>query len=470
MSSPTKERKGLSKALRYFYGVGDFGFTLMSNVESYYFTSFLTDMAKFSPFLSGLIGTLTTAIDACLSWIYGAILNSVKPKKWGRYRSWLIMLPWIVPFLYAFQFIRVGGEVISAIVIILAFVSSHVCWNFPYVANVSMISVAGKTPDERSQLASTRGAWANLSKVAFSYICPLLAVVGVKVLGEVNQYGAVAFILGAVMAALYYAHFKMFEGYETVDPAELEKAKAAQKAKSADRTSGMDLVRALLQNRPLIALLLADIAKFLFNFVIAGAAIYYFKYIAKDESLNALYILITNICCVVGSYLAKSFAKKFSARNTAIGMFFVMAVVLVASRFLYTNVTMVMVFMCLALFGYGVCYSLTPALYADTIVFSQWKTGKNATGWISGLQNVPLKLGVLARGIVIPAVLATAAYDADKVDIANVAPELQSAICMAFMIIPAIALVVAGVLLLFGFNLSKEKVIQYQNEIAARGQ
>ena len=34
MSSPTKERKGLSKALRYFYGVGDFGFTLMSNVES----------------------------------------------------------------------------------------------------------------------------------------------------------------------------------------------------------------------------------------------------------------------------------------------------------------------------------------------------------------------------------------------------------------------------------------------------
>src|SRR5699024_8464757 len=169
----------------------DFGFTLMSNVESYYFTSFLTDMAKFSPFLSGLIGTLTTAIDACLSWIYGAILNSVKPKKWGRYRSWLIMLPWIVPFLYAFQFIRVGGEVISAIVIILAFVSSHICWNFPYVANVSMISVAGKTPDERSQLASTRGAWANLSKVVFSYVCPLLATLGVSILGEVNQYGAV---------------------------------------------------------------------------------------------------------------------------------------------------------------------------------------------------------------------------------------------------------------------------------------
>ena len=48
------------------------------------------------------------------------------------------------------------------------------------------------------------------------------------------------------------------------------------------------------------------------------------------------------------------------------------------------------------------------------------------------------------------------------------APELQSAICLAFMIVPAIALVVAGVLLLFGFRLTKDKVIQYQNEIAAR--
>lgn len=149
-------------------------------------------------------------------------------------------------------------------------------------------------------------------------------------------------------------------------------------------------------------------------------------------------------------------------------MFFGMAVVLVASRLLYTNVTLVIVFMCLALFGYGVCYSLTPALYADTIIFSQWKTGKNATGWISGLQNVPLKLGVLARGIVITGCLALANFDADKIDINNVSQELQNSICLAFMIVPAIALVVAGMLLLFGFNLTKEKVIQYQNEIAAR--
>ncbi len=465
MSKPTTQRKGLSKALKRFYGVGDFGFTLMTNVESYYFQIFLTNLAKFSPTVAGLIGTITTAVDACLSWIYGAIINSVKPKKWGRYRSWLIMLPWLVPFLYAFQFLKVGDGALAAIIVTLGFISSHVVWNFPYVANVSMISVAGKTPDERSQLASTRGAYANLSKVVFSYVCPLIATFFAGIVGETNQYGATAFVLGCIMAALYYAHFKMFEGYEVVDPAELTTSK---KAKSADRTGGMDLIRALLQNPPLIALLLADIAKFLFNFVVAGSAAYYFLYIAQNEKLTPTYILITNIFCVFGSYAAKSFAKKFSSRNTAIGMFFIMAVVLVICNFMYTNVFMVIGLMALAQFGYGVAYSLTPALYADTIIYSEWKTGKNATGWISGLQNVPLKLGVLARGIVVPACLAVANFDADKVDMANIPLDLQKAICLAFMIVPAVALVVAGLLLLFGFRLTKEKVVQYQDEIAAR--
>ena len=465
MSKPTKERKGLSQALKIFYGVGDCGFTLMTNVESYYFNFFLTNLAMFSAPVVAVISTVTTAVDACLSWMYGAVLNSIKPKKWGRYRSWLVLLPWLVPFLYAFQFIKVGTGTLSAIIIVLAFISSHIVWNFPYVANVSMIAVAGKTPDERSQLSATRGAWANFSKVIFSYVCPVIATFFAGIIGETNQYGATAFVLGCVMAALYYAHFKMFEGYEAVEeiPAQAEK-----KAKSKDRTSGMDLVRALLQNPPLIALLLADIAKFLFNFVVAGSAIYYFTYIALDKDLNNFYILITNIFCVIGSYLAKILAKKFSSRNTAIAMFFIMAVVMVVANFTYTNVALVIALMSLAQLGYGMAYSLTPALYADTIIYSEWKTGKNATGWISGLQNVPLKLGVLARGIVITACLAIANFSAETVDLANVPVELEHAICMAFMIVPAIALVVAGLLLLFGFRLTKEKVIQYQNEIEAR--
>ena len=453
--------KPLSKALKVFYGVGDCGFSLMTNVESYYFNFFLTNLAAFSLPVVTLITTIASTVDACLSWIYGAILNSIKPKKWGRYRSWLILLPWLVPFLYAFQFIKIGNTAVSAVIIIVATIISHVAWNFPYVANVSMIAVAGKTPEDRAQLASTRAAWANLSKVLFSYVGPPLAAFFAAHLSEVNQYGATAFTLGIFMAVLYFAHFKMFEGYE-----EVETAQTAAK-KDTTRTSGGDLLKSLVQNPPLLVLLLADLAKWMFNFVCMGAAIYYFTYVAQNKGLMATYILVANILCVIGSYLSKFVANKLTTRTTTIVTFFAMAVVMFIANAAYSNVMLVIILMSVAQFGYGIGYACTPALYADTIIYSEWKTGKNATGWISGLQNVPLKVSIMTRGIIINACLAAANFST-KIDPAAATEELKKGICVAFIVVPAIALIIAGVLLLVGFHLTKDKVVQYQNEIAAR--
>lgn len=466
MSNKQTKKTGLSKSLKMFYGVGDFGFTLMSNIESYHFNFFLTNLAQFPLAMVTLITTIASTVDAVLSWMYGAILNSVKPMKWGRYRSWLVAIPWLVPFLYAFQFIKLGDGWVSAIVIIIAAIASHVAWNFAYVANVSMISVAGKTPEERSQLSSTRAAWANLSKVVFSYVGPGLAAVMAGLIGEVNQYGAAAFVLGCVMAVLYYAHFRMFDGYEEVQTGQETAGKAEKKA-AKDKTSGMDLIRALLQNPPLIALLVADLAKFMFNFVLMGVATYYFTYVAGNEGMLAPYILVTNIFCVVGAYLSKALSNKFTTRTTTIGVMAIQAVLLIVSYVFYNNVTLVIVLMSVAMFGYGITYACTPALYGDTIVYSEWKTGKNAAGWISGLQNVPLKVSIMTRGIIINACLAMGGFSA-AINASEASEGLKNAISIGFMVIPAIALIVAVLALIFGFRLTKDKVNQYAAEIASR--
>ena len=36
-----KQKKGPTNALKYFFGVGDAGFVLMSNIETFYFMTFL---------------------------------------------------------------------------------------------------------------------------------------------------------------------------------------------------------------------------------------------------------------------------------------------------------------------------------------------------------------------------------------------------------------------------------------------
>ena len=67
--SEKNKKKGLSKALKIFYGVGDCGFTLMSNIESYYFNFFLTNLAQFSlPMVCVAVVTLMhrCPVDRCV--------------------------------------------------------------------------------------------------------------------------------------------------------------------------------------------------------------------------------------------------------------------------------------------------------------------------------------------------------------------------------------------------------------------
>ena len=64
-----KKRNGISRSLKRFFGVGDFGFSFMTNIETYYFTYFLTNIAEFSLPVVTMITTIASVVDAALSWI-----------------------------------------------------------------------------------------------------------------------------------------------------------------------------------------------------------------------------------------------------------------------------------------------------------------------------------------------------------------------------------------------------------------
>ena len=472
-----QKKTELSTSLKWFYGIGDLGFTWMSNVETFYFNVFLTNIAGFSAATAGLISTVTSTVDACLSWIYGAIINSIKPLKWGRYRSWLVLLPWLVPFIYAFQFLKIGGDAAAPVIISIAFIVSHIVWNFGYVANVSMIAVAASNGEQRAQLASMRGTYNNLGGVLFSYVFPFVTGL-VAFVGQQNTYAAAAFIFGVLTALGYFAHFKMFDGYEVIE-------EAGSAAPSRQKTSVGDIVRSL--NVQVVSLLIADLAKWMIKFVIAAVAAYYWEVVAGNAGMQPNYILATGIAGVIGAYAAQYIGKAVGNRMAMIISFVCMAVMLIIGYFMYNNATVVFVLITLVNFFYGVSYASSPALYADAVIYSEWKTKKNAAGWISGLQNLPLKVAVMTRGIIVNACLAAGAFDTLKFKLiaktaATATPEqlaaaehlaadpnavegLKRAISMGFMLIPAIALIIGLVFLLFGYTLNKEKIAQYQAEI-----
>ncbi|MDO4523363.1 MAG: MFS transporter [Eubacteriales bacterium] len=463
MSNENKQppkKKGLSNALKYFFGVGDAGFVLMSNIETFYFMTFLTDLAQFSAGIAGLINSIFTIVDACLSWLYGGIINGTKAKKWGRYRSWLIMIPWIVPFLYALMFIRVSdNEMLSAVIIIAAAIASHVAWNFAYVANATLVSVVGKTPEEKATLASSRATWNNIGGLLFSYLGLPFATLLAAYVGEKNKFAAAAFCLGILMVVTYFAHFKMTDGYE-----EIETAADAQKGKDKTKVTIPEMFSSLFKNPPLMVLMLADLAKWCVKFVTAAAAIYYFRDAMGNPGLMKPYLLAVALGAILGAFSMRYIAKALSSRTTMIIAYAGMAVALYAIYFAYKNAYLVIALMTVAQFFYGMAFAASPALYADTVVYATWKDGKDASGWIMGLQNLPLKIGVFLRGTILSACLVAVGWQS------GVALEgtARQGMTIAFALIPAIFCTAGLVLLVCGFKITKEKVVQYQAEINAR--
>ena len=454
----------LSKPLRYFYGVGDMGFNLMSSVYTYYLVFYLNTVAKLSlPYVT-LLMAISSTFDSLSSWIYGAVINSTKPMKWGRYRSWLIATSWLLPFTSFFMYFRIGGtDSVAFVFFLIAQLAARIVQNFSYTANVSLISVVAQNADERIAMSSSRATWNNAAKFAWSYLgVPFLAVLA-AVVGEEYSYATLAGILGLTTFIGYFVHFRLTKGYEATG--EEERANVALAKRS--RTSIRDLFKTLFTNPPLLALVVADLAKWLFNFVVAGTVVYYFTYIALNKGLQATYTLIIAFMAVFGALASSYIGKKLSGRTTMIVFYLAMAALLVFARTMYTNVWAVIILVSLAQFGYGCIYSCSSALYADTAVYAEWKTGKNASGWIMGLTNVPIKIASALKSVVLPAALALSGFSA-AVAVEETTDVMRNGIANTLLVLPAAMLIVGAVVLIFLYRLPKSKVEQMKQEIDAK--
>lgn len=450
--SDKKQREGISKSLKRFYGVGDFGFTLMTNIDTFYATYFFTNIAQFSLGIVTIITTISAIFDAVLSCVYGAWLNKIKPHKWGRYRSWLILTPWLVPILYAMQFVKIDNGVFGLIFMTVAMITSRIAWNIPFIANISMINVAGKTTDERMSLSSIRMVWTSAASVVYSYVGPAVVAVFAALLGESNAYAATAFSFGILMAAGFYAHFKMFEGYE--EPGEEEIARLKKESQKQVKVKAWDAIKC---NPHLIWLIFSSTTKYMVLFLVNGIAIYYFTYVSKDPGLMITFVFAVNLLGVLASYVSKFVVAKLTAKKAVIISYSLMAVAMILAYFIYQQTWLVIGIMCFVFFLLTMTNACDTELFATCSVFSSIKTGHDTTGTIMGLLTVPVKVGVIMRGILISVSLSIAGFNA-SIDPAAASVAMQKGISLGFMVIPGITIALGALFLAFGYRLTNEQL------------
>ncbi|MCI8673702.1 MAG: Na+/melibiose symporter and related transporter [Lachnospiraceae bacterium] len=464
-----KEKKQLSKALKTFFGVGDLGFNWMTNIETYYFAYFLTNVAQFPMAMVTMVQTIGSVIDAALSWVYGIMLNKIKPLKWGRYRSWLAVLPWVVPFLYLLQFRAFGNGMGAALIIVFGTVSSHIAWNIPYVANMAMVNVASDSADDRNALSSVRTLWTYLARMSYSYVGPGLVAFFTAKLSVENAYAATAFALGAVMAALYFAHFVMFSGYEETGAEEIARLQkqAEQQQKSNQKTAGIGA--AIASNPQILGVLGAYLFYMMYSFCFSAFAVYYGQYIALDAGFMTKFLLISNITAVVGSIVSRKVAQKLSSKGTFQLALLGIAVLYFCAYIMKSNPTVVIILMSVGGFFAAFATAMTVPMLANCSIYSEYKTGVNCTGAVMGFLNVPIKIAVIGRGLLISTVLGITGFN-PSIAVEEASDAVKNGIAIGFTVIPAILLVIGFLIITFGYHIKESDIEKYSAEIKARKQ
>jgi len=449
------QSRTLKKSVINLYGVPSFGFQLFVNMEIFFFAAFLTDYAKIPVAVAGTVLMITSIFDIIWVPTAGVILEK-SSMRWGRYRSWLLIGPPLAAIFFTLQFSKIGDPITNAILISIGFIVSHLIWNIFYAGHIAMNNSMTTVREDRISMASNRGMCNALGAIAFS----LIGAKSIQLLGGGNQaLGSTLTVMasGVVMILSYWLLFFITKEY-AYHP------KANAQSENKNKMTIGEMFKQIVVNPPLIGLLLAELGRYLGRFVIFGLAFYYFKYVVNDLGMITIFFTGLNVVCFFGALATAPIAKKFGERNTYIFSLSLFIIGLLAVWLLPLNATTFMVVMFVAYLGYGMPDALGVAMYSATVDYGEWKTGKNARGFIMSLISFPIKSAIFIRSVVITSILVSAGYVADMTP----TPELIAGIKNGIALVPAVFIGAGLVIILFLYRITPESHRQMQQEIAAR--
>jgi sugar (glycoside-pentoside-hexuronide) transporter len=448
----------LRKSLLYTFGVSDLFFTLMVCTELYLFSAFLTDFAQFPLKIVSQIILITSLFDIVCALVGGVILQRVTLRFGGKYRSWLLIGPPIIAPLYILQFVKFGTYSVATLIIIVAFVASHMLWNVVYAATGSMVGRLSQLPDERTVLSSSRAQGASAAMLIFSVVgLPMITYFGsrsTKMAGFPITVG----IFAILMICGYWYIYRMTAGKDPYDEG------VAYASSTEARQSIGDIVRAVFKNRPLLLLIMADTFNNTCIFLVAAFAFYYFTYVIRNTAFLSVFILTFSIASLVGTLAAPGLGLKLGKRN-AYRIFLALAacgyassIVLARSAWSFTSI-----FCISGMFQY-VASSMNTALYSDTVVYGEWKTGKNIRAFTMALLVLPIKVGLFFRSAIIAVGLIAIGFVANQ----DPTPEVVAGIRAIMTFAPAAACAIGAIIFSLGYKIEDKNVLIMQDEIAAR--
>ncbi|MDA3893110.1 MAG: MFS transporter [Salinivirgaceae bacterium] len=442
------------------YGFGDAASSMFWKIFTFYLAIFYTDVFGISAAAAGTMFLVTRIWDTANDPIMGIVCDRTNTK-WGKFRPYLL---WIaIPFgiigvlLFTTPDISTTGKLIYAYITYTLMMMAYTAINVPYA---SLLGVMSANSNDRTSLASYRMIFAfGGSLLVVAIYQPLLDFFKTS-MAETTSYQLTMVVIGVIAVVFFILTFSWTKERILVP-------------KSQENNLKED-IRNLMKNAPWFILLGAGVMTLIFNSVRDGVAMYYFKYYIIDDTavsiskmtfaFSTMYLLLGQAFNMIGVAMAKPVSAAIGKRKTF--MYAMIASAILSSLFyMCTKEMVVFVYILQALVSFcaGIIFPLLWSMYADTADYSEWTTGRRATGLVFSASSMTQKLGWTLGGSITLWLLAFYGFQANV----EQSPETINGLKIMLSVVPAFAALVSGIFIYF-YKLSEKKMIEISADLNER--
>lgn len=451
------------------YMFGDFGNDFTFILQMMFFMLFYTNVVGIEPGHVGLLFLVARIVDGFTDVGMGILVDRLPVKEGGdKFKRWIkyIAIPVAVASALMYMSFTADWESYNAKLIYM--VATYFLWgsvaytaiNIPYG---SMASVISSDPDHRAQLSVFRSTGANLAMLIISTLLPLYVYTtnaqGVAVLDgpRMTIAASICAILAVVCYALLYVNVE-----ERIPP----------KAKSEGEASvGIGkMLGSITKNKALLTLILGALILLLGNLFLSGMLGYLFLSYFGNGKLQAVAsmagVLPAFVLIVLAPWLGKRFGK---AEVGGVSMIFG-GVVMIFAYFLHTQNAMLWIVM-YAISGFTVAIFnfLVWAFITDVIDYQDVKTGHRDDATVYALYSWARKVGQALAGGLTGAALGWIGFSVADAKAGKAQPEeVVNGIYALVNLVPGVAFVLVGLVLLFLYPLKKGTIATNVSILAAR--
>ena len=457
------------------YALGDMGGLLTFALIGAFQNKFYTDALGIKPSKIVVLILVARIWDAINDPLWGAFIQSRKPKKSGQFRPWILGFSIPLAISAIFMFLKIPGlsetkYLAYAYITYIMYGMMYTAVNIPYG---SLASVVTDDELERSSLSMWRSIGAGLGGLPGTIILPMIVytVTGtyangtsIQALDETKLFWCVVG-LSVFSVLIYFLHYKMTK--ERIAP----QKKVKEKGYNAFAT-----LKALCKNRAFIMLCIASMLLIAFQFYYQSTFTYLFTDYFGKAGLYAMVSICTYLPMAIFIPVMNKLIPKFGKKELcAYGMcfasiacfvlFFLRGTALAHNPYVFLGFTF--------LSGLGQTFLVLEvwALVMDVIDYHEVRTGKREEGMAYAFFSFTRKLGQTLAGVGLNALLAFIHYDGElsKQGIA-LGEDVLTKLYDISTLVPAIMLAIMAATLFFGYDLSKKKLAEIHKELEIKRQ